>query len=334
MYNVALIGCGYMGQTHLEDIYLKDSINIYGVCDLDKEKAKRLSQRYGAEKYTNVPDELINDKNVDIVIIATYPSSHLELLEKCLKNGKHVLCEKPITSTYESGIKFKEMCDNHPQCKVLIGHILRHNDTYKTVAKLIQNNEIGKPIVMRMVQNHQVKQWDKQRKLIEESSPIIDCGVHYVDVMRWFTGAEVINVSGVGSVTEADVPEGKYNHGMIHLTMSDGSIAFYEAGWSSTVSNNNTKEFIGPLGRIKITYQKDRETHKEAGNLVSIYRKSENNTELINIPFSVKPTGEELDHLIKMIEEDVPAIPSLDDVLKSFEIVCRAHKVITENMKA
>ncbi len=334
MYNVALIGCGYMGQAHLEDIYLKDSVNIYGVCDLNLEKARLICQRYNVCKCTSVPDELIEDENVDIVIIATYPSSHLSLLEKCLKNNKHVLCEKPITNTYEEGIKFKQLCDANPHCKVLVGHILRHNSTYKMVAELIKNNVIGKPIVMRMVQNHQVRQWDKYRSLIEETSPIIDCGVHYVDVMRWFTEAEVTTVSGVGIVTEPTVPEGKYNHGMIHLTMSDGSIGYYEAGWSTTTTNNNEKEFIGPLGRIKITYQKDRETHKEAGNLVSIYRKEENNTEFINIPFSEKPTGAELEHLIEMIEHNVPAIPSIDDVLKSFKIVCQAHDVIVKNMKA
>lgn len=332
MYNVAVIGCGYMGQTHLEDIYLKDSINLYAVCDLDEEKAKLNAQRYNADKYFTNSDDVIEDKNVDIVIIATYPSSHLALLEKCLKNNKHVLCEKPITKTYEDGIKFKELCDKNPQCKVLVGHILRHNSTYTAVAKLIEDDTIGKPIVMRMVQNHQVRQWGKYQSLIEETSPIIDCGVHYVDVMRWFTGAEVINVSGVGAVTVPSVPSGKYNHGMIHLTMSDGSIGFYEAGWSRTAANNNIKEFIGPKGRIKITYQKDRDTHKESGNLISIYRYPENVTEFINVPFIEKPTGAELDHLIKMIEDNIPALPTIEDVLKSFEVVCKADKMITENM--
>ena len=332
MYNVAVIGCGYMGQTHLEDIYLKESVNLYGVCDLNIEKARLCAQRYNADKYVDNADDLINDKNVDIVIIATYPSTHLELLSKCLKNNKHVLCEKPITKTYEDGLKFKELCDSNPHCKVLVGHILRHNRTYKEVYKLIKEGTIGSPIVMRMVQNHQVKQWGKYQSLIEETSPIIDCGVHYVDVMRWFTGAEVTSVNGVGAKTVSSVPDGKYNHGMIHIAMSDGSIGFYEAGWSQTAANNNIKEFIGPCGRIKITYQKDRATHKESGNLISIYRYPDNVTEFINVPFNEKPTGAELDHLIKMIEENVPALPTLDDVLKSFYVVCKADEVIKKNM--
>ena len=53
MYNVAVIGCGYMGQTHLEDIYLKESVNLYAVCDLDKEKARLCAQRYNADIYSD-----------------------------------------------------------------------------------------------------------------------------------------------------------------------------------------------------------------------------------------------------------------------------------------
>lgn len=332
MYNIALIGCGYMGQTHLEDIYLKNYINIYGVCDLNENKARLCAQRYNADKYFLNAKELISDKNVDIVIIATYPSTHLELLRLCIENNKHVLCEKPIAKTYEDGVEFKELVDKNPQCKVLVGHILRHNKTYNEVYKLIKEDVIGSPIVMRMIQNHQAKQWGKYQSLIEETSPIIDCGVHYVDVMRWFTDAEVTSVCGVGARTVPSVSDGKYNHGMINITMSDGSIGFYEAGWSQTAANNNTKEFIGPKGRIKITYQKDRDTHKENGNLISIYRYPENITEFINVPFNEKPTGAQLDHLIKMIEENVPAVPSIDDVLKSFYVVCKADADIRKNM--
>ena len=333
MHNVAVIGCGYMGQTHLEDIYLKESVNLYAVCDLDKEKARLCAQRYNADIYSDSAEEIISDKNVDIVIIATYPSTHLDFLKLCLENKKHVLCEKPITKTYEDGLKFKELVDKNPDCKVLVGHILRHNKTYKEVLRLIKEDTIGSPVVMRMVQNHQVRKWDKYQRLIEETSPIIDCGVHYVDIMRWFTGAEVTSVNGVGTKTVSSVPDGKYNHGMINITMSDGSIGFYEAGWSMTAANDNTKEFIGPKGRIKITYQKDRATHKESGNLISVYRYPDNVTEFINVPFNEKPTGAELDHLIKMIEDDIPAEPTISDVLSCFKVVCEAEKMIKANME-
>jgi len=334
MYNVALIGCGYMGQTHLVDLCNKPNICLYAVCDLNRQRADEMAEQYQAMKVYYDGEEAIADPNVDIVIIATYPSSHLFLLKKCIDAGKHVLCEKPITNNVEDGREFVKLVQENPQCKVLVGHILRHNDTYIKVKEMIDEGIIGRPMIMRMVQNHNtLGKWEKHRALIEETSPIIDCGVHYVDVMRWFTGEEVVHVDGVGTVTEGGLSKGKYNYGMIQTILSEGSVGYYEAGWGNSLEDNNSKEFIGPLGRIRITYQKDRPSNREDGNLVTIFRYGqglygEDTTEYINIPFDTKPTGCELDYLIEMIEKNVPANPSIEDVFRSFEIVCEADEKI------
>jgi len=330
MYNIALIGCGYMGQAHLIDICDKENICIYAVCDRNCQRADEIAEKYHARKTFYDAAEVIADPEVDIVIIATYPSSHLPLLRQCIAGGKHVLCEKPITNNVEDGKVFVKLVQENPQCKVLVGHILRHNDTYIKVKEMIDEGIIGRPLIMRMVQNHNtLGSWEKHRALIEETSPIIDCGVHYVDVMRWFTGEEVIQIDGMGAITEGGLSKGKYNYGIIQAALSGGSVGFYEAGWGNSLEDNNSKEFIGPLGRIRITYQKERPNHREEGNLVTIFKYGEGmygeeTTEYINIPFDTKPTGNELEYLIEMIEKDIPANPSIEDVFRSFEIVCEA----------
>ena len=106
----------------------------------------------------------------------------------------------------------------------------------------------------------------------------------------------------------------------------------YEAGWGTSLETNNEKEFIGPAGRIKITYQEDLMSHREDGNLVSVYKYVDGTTEYINIPFGEKPTGTELEYLIEMIERNVPAKPAIEDVFRSFEIVCEADERIREKM--
>lgn len=333
VYNVALIGCGYMGQTHLRDISSKENVCIYAVCDCNRQRADQIAKKYHSRKVYYDAFELIEDSNVDIVIIATYPSSHLPILNRCLAKGKHVLCEKPITNTVADGREFVKTVEENLQSKVLVGHILRHNDTYIKVKEMIDEGLIGKPVVMRMVQSHNtLHNWEKFRTLIEETSPIIDCGVHYVDVMRWFTGEEVVNIDGIGAVTEPGLSNGKYNYGIITVTLSGGSIGFYEVGWGSSLKTDNSKEFVGPLGRIQITYQKDRPSHRKDGNLVSVYKYYNGTTEHINVPFDEKPTGTQLEHLIKMIEMDVPANPQLQDVFRSFELVCEADEKIRKKL--
>jgi len=322
-----LVGCGHMGAAHLDEIYCKDNIDLVGVVDYNEEKARHFADKYRAQHWDTDYTRMLENRNVDIVIIATYPSSHLSILKKCLERGKHVICEKPIANTLEDGKEFVKLV-KESNSKVLVGYILRHNLSYQKVGEMIRSDAIGSPIIIRMVQNHHTIDWDRYLKLIKETSPIIDCGVHYVDVIRWFTQEEVIDINGVGIRTEQDVPEDKYNYGIITLKMSGGSVAYYEAGWSNTMSSTNVKEFIGPKGSIKLIQKNDRYTHQEEGDLIEYYQYPEQTYKPININCIRKPTGAQLDYLISMIENDADSIPSIDDVYKSFEIVMSADKLI------
>jgi predicted dehydrogenase len=327
VYNIVMIGCGHMGAAHLDEIYYRDNISIKGVVDLDENKAKLFCRKYGSASYSVDYKKYLDDPEVDIVIISTYASSHLELLKDCIKAGKHVLCEKPITDNLEDGKEFVNLVNNS-KTKVLVGHILRHNESYKKIGEMIHSGAIGHPIIMRMVQNHHTVDWKKYLNLIKETSPIIDCGVHYIDVMRWFTNADFVGISGISQRTEPDVPIDKYNYGMITAKLSDGSVAYYEAGWGNSIASSNIKEFIGPKGRISLTYRKDRLTHQEEGDLIEFYKLPEKSYETINIRCDRKPTAVQLNHLIDMIENNVPAVPKIEDVYQAFYIAIKADEAI------
>ena len=320
-----------MGEVHLEHIYYKENVCISCVCDMNEERARKFAVRYGAKSISTDAEECISRKETDIVIIATYPKSHLALLKLCIKYKKHVICEKPITETVETGQEFVRLVKENPDVKVLIGHILRHNATYQKVMNMIQEGAIGKPIIMRMAQNHHTMDWNRYKRLIEETSPVIDCGVHYLDVMRWATGADIVNISGIGMRTDEDVPEGKFNYEMITVKLSDGSVGYYEAGWTKTISSNNMKEFVGPKGSIRLVYEKDRMNHQEEGDLVEYYCLADNTYHIINVKAERKPTDVQLDCLIHMIEEGAPASPTIDDVYESFTAALKAEEAIQKN---
>ncbi len=329
VYNVVLIGCGHMGKVHLEHIYFKEDICIGCVCDKDEERAKEFQRRFGAHSFSTDAEECISRKETDIVIIATYPSTHLELLKLCIKYKKHVICEKPIAANLKDGQEFVRLVKENPEVKVLVGHILRHNATYREVAKMIHEGAIGKPIIMRMVQNHHTMDWGRYRRLIEETSPVIDCGVHYLDVMRWFTDAEIVDVSGIGMCIGDDLPKNKCNYEMITVKLSDGSVGYYEAGWTKTISSNNTKEFVGPKGSIRLVFAKDRKEHQEEGDLIEYYSLEDNTYHSINVLAERKPTDIQMKCLIRMIEEDLPDRPTIDEVYASFEAaLCAEAKIL------
>ena len=330
-YAVTLIGCGHMGRVHLEQLRRMDHIRLRAVADTDVAKAKELQRLYHAECFFTDWRQAVADPETDIVIIATYPSSHVAMLRECVRLGKHVLCEKPVAACMEEVEEFLQLMQNGP-VKVLAGYILRHNHSYQRVKELIEEGVIGFPILMRMTQNHHTMDWPRYRSLILESSPLVDCGVHYVDVMEWMTGAAIERIQAVGACTEGDLPRGRYNYGLLTARLSDGSTGIYEAGWGNTICAQNVKEFIGPKGRIRLVLQNDRENHQEEGDMIEIYCYPEQTYQIQNVLCERKPAGEQLDYLIQMMEDGAPPVPSADEIRRGMIAVLEADRQIQASL--
>ncbi len=329
-YGIILVGCGYMGAVHLDSLYRHNRARIVGVADLRPEKAQEFALKYGAEAWDTDYRNLLKREDVDIVIIATYPSTHLEIAKASIAAGKHILCEKPIAGNMKETEEFIRLASS-AKTKVLVGHILRHNSTYQRVADMIRSGAIGAPLAMRMSQVKRTHNWESHLALLHDASPIVDCGVHYIDVMRWVTGAEVDSVSGVGQRLDAGVPENTYNYGMITMKFTDGSIGYYEAGWGHTMPSDNLKEFIGPKGRIRIIYKDQRpKSEQHLGNLIQFEHYPSGTREDINVDYTLKPTGVQFEHFVGMIEGTKAATPTLEDVYKAMQITLLADRAIHE----
>jgi predicted dehydrogenase len=127
---------------------------------------------------------------------------------------------------------------------------------------------LGKPLVMRMNLNQQSSgaHWQTHRNLLRSTSPIVDCGVHYVDVMCRMTGARPVSVSGIGARLTDDLPPGQVNYGHLQVTFDDGSVGWYEAGWGPMMSETAffVKDVIGPKGCVSIVAHRASRTGNSA----------------------------------------------------------------------
>ncbi len=329
-YGVMLIGCGHIGEAHIADIYYRNNIRIIAVVDTDIEKAQLFARKYAAAYYsTDYHDWLYRD-DLDIVICATYVDSHLSILKDCIAAGKHLLCEKPIASNMEDGNEFYKLA-KCAEIKVLPAHILRYNQSYRMIKKLIGEGSIGRFQVARMVQNHHCKNWPRYYRLLQDCPPILDCGVHYFDILQWITGQKICQVSGIGALAGDDIGCCPYNYGIANLWLSDGSIGYYEAGWGETIASCNVKEFIGNEGRISLTLKAFRTSNTEEGDLIEVYDKNGNRYQSININAVYKPMWEQLSALIAMIEGGVSEAPYLDDLYSAFLVSIAADRAIREH---
>ncbi len=324
-YGVLLIGAGHIGTEHLLDIYYREDVRVVAVADSDIERAAEAAHRAGAECFGADYRPYLLREDVDIVIIATYTGSHLPILRDCLSAGKHVLCEKPIATSLEEGREFVELVKS-ARTKVLIAHILRHNESYKKIREFIRAGKIGKPTLIRMTQNHHALNWDRYLRLMEDCSPIVDCGVHYFDVAEWLTGERICEVSGFGTKTQPDAP--RDNYALVNFKMSGGCAGYYEVGWGETLRSANEKEFIGTEGRITLEMRDRRAQDTEEGDLITVYTKDGGKYEVQNLPTVYKNMYAQLEVLIDMIENGSQGEPSIDDVWRAFLVANAAVEAI------
>ena len=138
--------------------------------------------------------------------------------------------------------------------KLVLGYILRVHPSW---AKLVEvGKTLGKPLVMRMNLNQQSsgEAWHWHKSLMDSLTPIVDCGVHYVDVMCQLTGAKPVRVHGIGAKLSSETKVQNYGH--LHVTFDDGSVGWYEAGWGPMMSEVAyfVKDVVGPNGCVSIPY--------------------------------------------------------------------------------
>lgn len=323
-----LIGCGHIGQQHIEDIYYRENVQIVAVIDTDVERARQFARRYHAKHFGDDYRIFLESKEIDIAVIATYADSHLSILRDCLKSNVHVLCEKPIATTLREGLEFYRLAQ-HASSKVLVAHILRHNRSYQKIAQMIGDGAIGDLKVIRMVQNHHALDWNRYKRLMDDCSPVVDCGVHYIDIMQWVSRSRIVEVGGFSARIDADAP--RDNYGVMTVRMANGCVGYYEAGWSPNMASQNQKEFIGTKGRITLTLHSFRHENQEEGDLVVLYIGETGEYKTINIPSKYKDMYAQFSQLTCMIENDSPLTPMLDDVFSAFCTVLTAEQAIRQH---
>ncbi len=247
-----------MGSSHARAYNKLEEFELCGIVDARKEAVDAFNQSVnGNYKHFSDFDTALNEVKPDAVAICTYPDTHEALATKALEFGCHVFVEKPISSTVEGARRVAE-CAKKNNKKVVVGYILRHHPSWKKFIEV--SKSLGKPLVMRMNLNQQSSErtWATHKNLLNALTPIVDCGVHYIDVMCQMTEAKPVRVSGISARLSNEIGEDKRNYGQLQVEFEDGSIGWYEAGWGPMMSTNAffVKDVIGPKGCASICADK------------------------------------------------------------------------------
>jgi predicted dehydrogenase len=250
---VLVVGCGNMGASHAMAFHLMEGVTICGLVSTGKSKELLDEKLGGGFPLFNDYAEALEKTSPDAVCISTYPDTHESFAIMAFEKGCHVFMEKPIANSV-AGAERVAAAAKKAGKKLVIGYILRHHPSWIKFIEIAQ--ELGKPLVMRMNLNQQSHgyMWDVHRNLMKSLSPIVDCGVHYIDVMCQMVRSKPVQVSAIGARLTNDIPEGNYNYGQLQIRFEDGSVGWYEAGWGPMISETAffVKDVIGPKGCVSI----------------------------------------------------------------------------------
>jgi predicted dehydrogenase len=189
----------------------------------------------------------------DAVCIATYTESHAEYARAALEAGTRVFLEKPVADTNAACAQVIAAARDARRA-LLVGYILQVHPAWQRFTEIARG--LGRPLVMRMNLNQQSagEIWDTHRNLLRSTSPIVDCGVHYVDVMCRMTGARPVRVNGVAARLSDEIAAEQPSYGHLQVVFDDGSVGWYEAGSGPMMSETAffVKDVIGPKGAVSI----------------------------------------------------------------------------------
>ncbi|SMP54544.1 Predicted dehydrogenase [Neorhodopirellula lusitana] len=342
---VLCVGAGNMGRSHALAYHKEPSFEIVGICTRSKASADTLN----AELESSYPhfsdfEAALRDAKPDAVCIASYPDTHAEFAKLALEAGCHLFVEKPLATTVADAEEIVALA-KAKQRKVVIGYILRHHPSWEKFIELTQ--DLGKPLVMRMNLNQQSSgsNWETHKNLMSSISPIVDCGVHYVDVMCQMTRSRPVRVSGIGARLSDELPAGMVNYGQLQVTFEDGSVGWYEAGWGPMMSETAffVKDVVGPKGCVSIVADKASDdgksasvdAHTQTEALKVHHSKLDEKGEFVKqdemIHLDDEPDHDELcareqAYFLRAMTDDIDLTEHLDDAVNSMRIVLAADE--------
>lgn len=141
MINIGVVGCGYWGPKHIRVCHELGEANLKKACDLDEEKLKQVKAQYPYVETTSDFGDLLQD-GVDAVIIATPVNSHFKLAKEALLHEKHVLIEKPITTSSREALELIELAERR-NLVLMAGHTYEYHPAVDFLRETVSNGELG-----------------------------------------------------------------------------------------------------------------------------------------------------------------------------------------------
>jgi len=241
-----VIGCSSIAKkSFIPALKKSKNAHLITVASRSKDKAKLFSIEFESD-YENDYESLLSRNDIDVVYISTVPSTHESIIILAAKYGKHILCEKPLSISYNSTKKIVDYTKNK-NVGLFEGFMYQFHSQHKIIKDLIKNGEIGSPILFQaqfgfLPLNKENFRYTKNLG----GGALLDAGCYTIHAARNFFEREPINVNACIDLNNEDIDI----HGSVLLDFGNSQTAFLSYGFNNSYRNNYT--IWGTTGHLSV----------------------------------------------------------------------------------
>jgi myo-inositol 2-dehydrogenase/D-chiro-inositol 1-dehydrogenase len=323
MIRFGVLGAGFIGSVHAENIAAHPRAELVSVYDIEPDRARAVADENGA-KVADSADVLLSGSNIDAVLIASSTPTHVTYLKAAARAGKAIFCEKPIdidwSRTQEAAVALKKST-----VPIMMGFNRRFDANYAELQRQVIEGAVGKIEIVLMT--HRGPALPPIELLRVCGGHYRDSGVHFFDLLRWITNDEPdeIFVYGACLIDPVVAELGDADTSVISLRLSQGALCHIDCSRRTAYGYDERIEVFGSDGMIESRRKRRRDISLYQGRSVIEGGLYPGWFERIKESYVL-----ELDAFIKTLEQGATPSPSLDDGLKAQAIA----EAATESFKS
>jgi len=220
---IGVVGVGVMGSNHARVFAGLQGAELVGVADPDRRQADFVARTLGCTAVADTDDLL--DLGVDAVTIAAPTHLHRDVALACIARGIHVLVEKPIASTVDEGREIIEAARG-AGITLMVGHVERFNPAVETIKDALRGEDILSIAITRV---------GPFPPRMSNVGVVIDLAVHDIDLIRWFTDSEIVDVQPQLSSAVAE----REDIALLQFRTASGVLAHINTNWLTPFKARN-----------------------------------------------------------------------------------------------
>ncbi|MHA1913436.1 MAG: inositol 2-dehydrogenase [Promethearchaeota archaeon] len=326
-FTAGVIGAGRMGKIHIKNIiHHIPEVKLKIVADIKTDsKWKEWIKNVGVPNLTQDANDIFDDPEINIVIIASSTPTHIELIQKAARAKKDIFCEKPIDTDIK---RIKQALDivNKEGVKLMIGFNRRFDKNFKRVKQIITEGQIGNPQIVKVTARDPAVPPIEYIK--SSGGMFIDMTIHDWDMACYQVGSEVEEVYACGAVlVDPEIGKaGDIDTAAIILKLRNGAIGMIDNSRQAVYGYDQRVEVFGSKGCAIADNE-----HPNTVRLYTTEKIKEDNIPYFFLERYIDSYAAELQYFVECLQNDVEPHPNGEEGLQNVVVALAVQKSFEEN---